>query len=60
MRQLQHARAQEWDHMRLTTIGESCRARLRETLGKMIARVVAQVQCGQNLSQIRAHLMLPE
>ena len=44
MRQLQHARAQEWTHMRLTTIGESCRAILRETLGKTIAWVVAQTQ----------------
>jgi len=37
MRQLQHDRAQEWAHARLTTIGESCRAMFRETLGKTIA-----------------------
>ncbi len=29
MRSLQHARAQEWAHMRLMTIAESCRAALR-------------------------------
>src|SRR5262245_38503281 len=32
--------AHEWAHSRLTTIGESCRALLRETLGKTFARVV--------------------
>ena len=37
MRQLQHDRAQEWAHARRTTIGESCRAIFRKTLGKTIA-----------------------
>ena len=46
--------------MRLTTVGEACRTTLRETPGKTLAWVVAQVQCGQNLSQIKAHLMMPE
>ena len=32
MSQLQQGRAQEWALCRLTTIGESCRAMLRETL----------------------------
>ena len=59
MRQLQHDRAQEWAQARLTTIGESCRAMLRETLGKTIAWVVQQVQQGQSLSTIKAHLALP-
>jgi hypothetical protein len=59
MRQLQHDRAQEWAHVRLTTIGESCRAMFRETLGKTIAWVVEQVAQGQSLSQIKAHLALP-
>jgi hypothetical protein len=59
MRQLQHDRAQEWAHARLTTIGESCRAMFRETLGKTIAWVVEQVAQGQSLSQIKAHLALP-
>ena len=58
MQQLQHDRAQEWAHTRLTTIGESCRAMLRETLGKTIAWVVEQVQQGQSLSQIKADLAL--
>lgn len=41
--------------MRLTTIGQSCRAMMRETLGKTIAWVVRQVQQGQSLSVIKAH-----
>jgi hypothetical protein len=32
MRQVKHDRAHEWAHMRLTTIGESCRLIARETL----------------------------
>ncbi len=59
MRHLKHDRAQEWAHARLTTIGESCRAIFRETLGKTIAWVVEQVAQGQSLSQIKAHLALP-
>jgi hypothetical protein len=59
MRHLQHDRAQEWAQARLTTIGESCRAMFRETLGKTIAWVVEQVTQGQSLSQIKAHLALP-
>ena len=48
-------RAQEWADMRLTTIGQYCRAMMRETLGKTIAWVVRQVQQGQSLSAIKAH-----
>jgi hypothetical protein len=59
MRQLQHDRAQEWAHVRLTTIGESWRAMFRETLGKTILWVVEQVTQGQSLSQIKVHLTLP-
>ena len=59
MGQLRHDRAQEWARVRLTTIGESCRAIFRETLGKTIAWVVEQVQQGQSVSEIKAHLALP-
>jgi hypothetical protein len=59
MRQLQHNRAQEWGHARLRTIGESCRAMFRETMGKTIAWVVEQVQQGESLSAIKARLALP-
>jgi hypothetical protein len=59
MTQLRHDRAQEWAQTRLTTIGESCRAMFRETLGKTIAWVVEQVAQGQSLPEIKAHLALP-
>jgi DDE superfamily endonuclease len=59
MGQLRQDRAQEWAHARLTTIGESCRAMLRETLGKTVAWVVQQAQHGQSLSAIKTHLALP-
>ena len=59
MAQLRHDRAQEWAHVRLTTIGESCRVMFRETLGKTIAWVVEQVAQGQSLPAIKAHLALP-
>jgi hypothetical protein len=59
MDQLRQDRAQEWALSRLTTIGESCRAMFRETLGKTIAWVVQQIQLGQSLSDIKAHMALP-
>lgn len=59
MGQLRQDRAQEWAQVRLMTIGESCRAIFRESLGKTIAWVVEQVQLGQSLSAIKAHLALP-
>jgi hypothetical protein len=59
MGQLRQDRAQEWAQACLTTIGESCRVMLRETLGKTIAWVVGQVQQGQSLATIKAHLALP-
>ncbi len=40
MRQLQHDRAQEWAHARLTTIGKACRMLFRETLSKTLDWVV--------------------
>jgi hypothetical protein len=48
-------RAQEWAHMRLTTIGESCRVMMRETLGKTIAWVVQPMKQWQSLSAHQAH-----
>ncbi len=42
MSQLQQGRAQEWALCRLTTIGESCRAMLRETLRTTIRWAVEQ------------------
>ena len=41
--QLRQSRAQDWAFCRLTTIGEVCRAMLRETLRTTLAWAVAQV-----------------
>src|SRR6266436_4155733 len=43
MRQLRQNRAQEWALQRLTTIGEACRAMLRETLRTTLSWTVEQV-----------------
>lgn len=59
MSQLQHDRANDWAHTRLTTIGETCRAILRETLGKTIAWVVDQVHAGLCIGDIKQKLALP-
>src|SRR5712692_7983309 len=43
MRQLRQNRAQEWALQRLTTIGEACRAMLRETLRTTLGWAIRQV-----------------
>lgn len=58
MQQLQHDRAQDWALTRLTTIGQSCRAIARETLGKTIAWVVDQVHAGLCTDDIKHQLAL--
>lgn len=58
VRQLKHDRALEWAHMRLMTIGESCRAIARETLGKTLAWAVEQAQQGMSLPDIQHRLAL--
>jgi hypothetical protein len=59
MRQLKHDRAQEWTHVRLTTIGESCRLIARETLAKTLAWVVDRTHEGMSLPDITHMLALP-
>jgi hypothetical protein len=59
MRQLRHDRAQDWAHMRLTTIGEACRLIARETLAQTLAWVVDQVQVGRPFDEIKHALALP-
>lgn len=59
MRQVKHDRAHEWAHMRLTTIGESCRLIARETLAKTLAWVVDRTREGMSLPDIKRHLALP-
>ena len=58
MRQLKHDRALEWAHIRLMTIGESCRAIAREILGKTLAWAVEQAQHGMSLPDIQHRLAL--
>jgi hypothetical protein len=43
MGQLRQGRAKEWALQRLTTIGEACRAMLRESLRSTLAWVIEQV-----------------
>ena len=59
MRHVKHDRAVEWAHTRLMTIGESCRAIARETLGKTLAWVVERTQEGMSLPAIKHYLALP-
>ena len=59
VRQLRHGRALHWSLHKLTTIGEACRALLRETLRKTIAWAVEQVTTkSQKLPQVYAYLGL--
>jgi hypothetical protein len=59
MRQLRHRRARAWALERLTTIGQACRAVLRETLGQTIDWVIAHVtEDHWNSREIKVHLAL--
>ena len=58
MRHLKHDRALDWAHVRLMTIGESCRSIAREVLGKTLAWAVEQAQQGMSLPDIKLRLAL--
>lgn len=59
MAQLQQGRAREWATAKLTTIGEACRAVLRETLGKTLTWALERAtQEGWSPERITAHLAL--
>jgi hypothetical protein len=58
MAQLRQDRAQEWAQARLTTIGESCRAMLRETLGKTLEWAIERALEGWSVPDIKTHLAL--
>jgi hypothetical protein len=59
MAQLQQGRACEWATAKLTTIGEACRAVLRETFGKTLTWAIERVsQDGWSPERITAHLAL--
>ena len=59
MRQLQQGRARAWALERLTTIGQACRAVLREALRRTIDWVIAHATENRwNAREIKAHLAL--
>ena len=59
MRQLRQGRARAWALERLTTIGQACRAVLRQTLDQTISWVVERVQDdGWNCRRIKVQLAL--
>ena len=58
MSQLRQGHAREWALQRLTTIGEACRAILRENLGTTLAWVVEQTENGRSLDHVVAQLQL--
>jgi hypothetical protein len=59
MRQLRQGRAWEWAYRKLTTIGEACRAVLRETLRKTLTWAIDRVtQDAWEVQRVVAHLNL--
>lgn len=59
MRQLRQDRAKDWALARLTTIGEACRAMLRESLRDTLTWAIEQVtNHGKNVDQVYAQLRL--
>jgi hypothetical protein len=59
MAELRQGRASEWAHRVLTTVGEACRAVLRETLGKTIAWAIERTTAhGWGQERILTHLAL--
>lgn len=59
MRQLRQGHAYEWAFRKLTTIGEACRAILRETLRKTLTWAIQSVTEGAwSLDHVIAHLNL--
>jgi hypothetical protein len=60
MAQLRQGRARAWATETLTTIGEACRAVLRDTLGKTISWAIERATLdGWQPTRIKAHLALP-
>ncbi len=58
--QMQQNRVCEWARERLTTIGQSCMAVMRETLSNTIAWVVDQIESnGTSFKRIKVQLALP-
>ena len=59
MAQLRQGRARAWATETLTTIGEACRAVLRDTLGKTISWAIERATLdGWHPNRIKTHLAL--
>ena len=59
MRQLRQGHAYEWAYQKLTTIGEACRAILRETLRATLRWAIERVEVyAWDKDQVVAHLGL--
>jgi hypothetical protein len=59
MAQLRQGRVRDWACVKLTTIGEACRAVLREALGKTITWAIERATLdGWQPDRIKAHLAL--
>lgn len=56
---LGQARVQDWAQARLTTVGEACRAALRETLSHTIEWVIQRSSEGWSTERIKISLALP-
>jgi hypothetical protein len=60
MRQLQQGRARDWALQRLTTIGQACRAVLRQTLSQTLTWAIERVQLDNwSCERVKTHLALP-
>ena len=60
MRQLKHDRSLDWAHIRLSTVGESCRLILRETLAKALEWVVERTREGMSVLEIKQRWPYPD
>ena len=59
MKQLRQGHAYEWAYQKLTTIGEACRAVLRETLRTTVTWAINHVKENDwSAEQVMAHLNL--
>jgi hypothetical protein len=59
MKQLRQGHAYEWAYQKLTTIGEACRAMLRETLRTTVTWAIDHVkECAWSVGRVMAHLNL--
>jgi hypothetical protein len=57
--EMRQGRAREWAHTMLTTVGEACRAMLRETLGKTLSWALERVtKDGWKIPRVKTALCL--